>query len=726
MNKITNTLHNYFEITKIAADGTETKYMAYNVVTSRGLSNVTTGLPAASTAIKLTSYISVGEGNGTPSVDNTQLFAPLANYATTLEAVGKSGESTFWGRHKVQLDPGVLVGKTITEVGFASSSSTSGGVNTHAMIKDSQGQTVGIYKTATDKIIIRATIYLTVVSSEGMWHSLGNYAYIKGQPSSSDDLPTEVAQVVAGYSSALGMSHAAGTHKFLVNDAYATHFTSSDGATISADFGNAAVPDQPYTRKIRHSMGVNQGNDYRIYGYMYKYYKSSIGIPIQSLGFNGIEYTNVSLGQGDASTTIFDIPPLYQNHKQLVVKVNGVETQDYEVIKGWGIDSMYNAAGFLHCHFYPKPDSPAEYYRATRLHNSAYGYDSSYSGTGYNILSKVRWDDEKDMFIFEGEDASYVAHTYSSGSTILAKSKTLFSYITEEGWWTHENTNTCLREFDPATGVVGNIKFEIPTSNTQQALKIEGTDIYTTGTKLGRIVDGVWTGIGSMPNSDAKIIWSNTSRDSFGYLGRLIISGEWGATSNKLYKWSDELSNYQQISTSAVDLIGLINYNKGIGFNTSTKQLTEYTFSEDFSVTSSRVLMDKIIDAACIWLPQEQEGIIVCVPSSNTKSGIVLSLDSSSAEYLSITAMGLPRIDGYSGNSNLTLNVAGEYAGTVACRHPREGYLANRKHIMKIPCRIKFKTPPAAGDSITIDVVNKYLYKNSDLTINADWYMSCQ
>ena len=55
--KSKNSIHNYFEITKVSEDGTETSYNAYNIVTNSGLSAIFRGLPAASTGINLTKCI---------------------------------------------------------------------------------------------------------------------------------------------------------------------------------------------------------------------------------------------------------------------------------------------------------------------------------------------------------------------------------------------------------------------------------------------------------------------------------------------------------------------------------------------------------------------------------------------------------------------------------------------------------------------------------------------
>lgn len=721
--KIKNKLHNYFDITKISADGTETKYTAYNVVTQSGLDLVFSGIDAASTTLKMTNYIAVGDGVGEPSVSNSKLFNGLDCYSTTLESVGRLGDNTFWGRHVIQIEPNNLVGKTITEVGLSSSSYATSSVNTHAMIKDSQGQTVGIYKTSTDKIVIRATIYITIEHGEDIWHSTGPFCYIPNMGVTKDNMPTEAAQVVANLSTALGSTHYMCTHKFLTNDAYAADFTSYSTATSSISVSKSTTSS--YTKKCSTSMGINTGNGYLIHGFLYTYYKSNIGIPIKSLGFNGIEYLDVAVDQGDGDKTIFDIPYSYKNHKSMVVKINGVETQDYEVINAWGVDCMYNAAGMLHCHFYPKPNSENEYYRTVRYHNYSVYSSTNIAATGYNLISKLRWNDEKDMFIFEGE-SDHVADEYSSGSIVIYKTRPLANYITDEGWWIYDNSKFHLREFDAATGVVGGSKFSISVPDNAVPVKIEGTDLYLGGLDFGRVIDGVWTKVGAIAHSGAKLLWSNPSHDSFGYVGNLLVTGSWGNTSNRLYKWSDESSVYSVVSTAPSDIIGFVSYTKCIGFNSTTHQLTEYTVDGELNVTSNRVIMENVKNAACIWLPKEQEGIIIATSTSYETSAFTLSLDKTTGEYLTVRTQGLPLINDSDTNSSHALNVAGEWGGTINCCHPRDGYLAGKKHIRKIPCAIKFKTPPEEGASITIDVVNKYLLKDGNLTLAADWYMSCQ
>ena len=149
-------IHNNFDITVISSDNKEVNYKAYNTVTNN-LRKELIRFTQNGTSSAFDNMV-VGSGTGEPSITDTKLFNPLSYYTATKEEYGVLDDNTCWCRYKIIIEPGDLVGKTITEVGMGSTST----IYTHAMIKDSQGNEVGIYKTDTDKLIIRSTVYMTL------------------------------------------------------------------------------------------------------------------------------------------------------------------------------------------------------------------------------------------------------------------------------------------------------------------------------------------------------------------------------------------------------------------------------------------------------------------------------------------------------------------------------------------------------------------------------------
>ena len=104
------------------------------------------------------SYIHFGTGTGDLSVSRTSLFAPLGNKLAVIDS-SVNAYPVSRVTKKITLDPEEYVGKEITEVGISGSSSTSA-MNTHALIKDAEGNPLSINKTALDVVVIYATVFI--------------------------------------------------------------------------------------------------------------------------------------------------------------------------------------------------------------------------------------------------------------------------------------------------------------------------------------------------------------------------------------------------------------------------------------------------------------------------------------------------------------------------------------------------------------------------------------
>lgn len=106
-------------------------------------------------------YIHYGTGSGTPSASDTSLFTFLG-YGTPSTSndvyTTDMANGVVSVRRKIQLSETTAVGSTLSEVGIAYGTSSST-LCTHAMLKDMNGNTITITKTATDIINIYATVF---------------------------------------------------------------------------------------------------------------------------------------------------------------------------------------------------------------------------------------------------------------------------------------------------------------------------------------------------------------------------------------------------------------------------------------------------------------------------------------------------------------------------------------------------------------------------------------
>ena len=97
-----------------------------------------------------------GTGIGDLAPERTTLFSYLGYKSTVLEEVIRAFPLCKRTR-KITLNPEEFVGQTITEVGI---SDTYPNINTHALIKDVEGNPLSITKSAIDVVVIYATVFI--------------------------------------------------------------------------------------------------------------------------------------------------------------------------------------------------------------------------------------------------------------------------------------------------------------------------------------------------------------------------------------------------------------------------------------------------------------------------------------------------------------------------------------------------------------------------------------
>jgi hypothetical protein len=148
-------IHNRFDIEVVDAETGKIKQRAQaeNVICSQ----LWTRLLAPNTYFN---YIFYGTGSGTPSLSDTALFTHLGYKAVAAPAYDYDWDEGWVSiRQRCQLSETENVGSTLTEVGIGYGTASTNLV-THAMLKDMNGNTISIAKTATDIINIYATVFV--------------------------------------------------------------------------------------------------------------------------------------------------------------------------------------------------------------------------------------------------------------------------------------------------------------------------------------------------------------------------------------------------------------------------------------------------------------------------------------------------------------------------------------------------------------------------------------
>lgn len=171
-------VHNRFDIEVRDKDTGMVKQTAvgFNVITNGYFSRLLSNTRGSYYYYPL-DYIAFGRGTGTPSVSDTALFSRIDyKTANTVETVYAYPTSHITKR--ITLDADSYNGETITEVGFEG-----GGLTSHAMLQDSEGQQIAIHKTDTDVVYINATFFCSYTPSgfgdNGIYPTPGNNILIK-------------------------------------------------------------------------------------------------------------------------------------------------------------------------------------------------------------------------------------------------------------------------------------------------------------------------------------------------------------------------------------------------------------------------------------------------------------------------------------------------------------------------------------------------------------------
>lgn len=274
-------------------------------------------------------YCQLGSGSTTPSSSDTALASRLwsVEYSTyTIDSTSADGLSRTWKYTYIFPASNSYVG-TIREVGLSASSS--GDINTHALVVDSEGQPISINKTYLDDVIITAKITITRPS----WQSGQAWSFMSG-PLSRSYLYGLLRNTTGDYSKHILLS--AGwcpEYRPMKNCQYTsllTDFTYSNGTIrCSAEFSSNAMT---------YYYGSSSGEKFKDYvnslllgrstNYYYYYAANYTTPPYRLLLPNADVFPvttleGLALGTGDGSTVDFapEVPAWLENTE--IVYKNG-------------------------------------------------------------------------------------------------------------------------------------------------------------------------------------------------------------------------------------------------------------------------------------------------------------------------------------------------------------------------------------------------------------------
>lgn len=278
-------LHNRFDIEVRDKDTGELKQtgVAENIILDRAYTRICT----------LNTYFSrivFGSGTGELSPERQTLFGKLGSkVATFVESVKAYPTSKVTRR--IVLNPEEFIGSTITEVGISEHETY---INTHALIKDSKGNTLSITKTGTDVVTIYATVFIVFENPSSDFQFIG-FPNNKIVRYFCDD-------VVSSFNS-VAVSPDLTMHR-------------SGGSSAQTGEGVSDITNKKYS--VQRRFGTTQGNVHIRSLALPDNVK--IRLPYEGV-FSGYHLTDVLLGNGDGTTTEFPLP---DEAKNIIVKKNGV------------------------------------------------------------------------------------------------------------------------------------------------------------------------------------------------------------------------------------------------------------------------------------------------------------------------------------------------------------------------------------------------------------------
>jgi hypothetical protein len=440
------TLHNEFQFQLVGADGkVKQEGKAQNVVLKRYYDNLPSDLPIFCKAIL------IGTGTGTPSASDTGLFHSIfGKYYETITNLIPLGSNQYTWSVTTTCTENEANGK-LTEVGLCDSDWQ---LYTHAMITDSEGHTIVIEKTNTDRLTVTATLYLTLTFDNSADWTDWNVDF-ESYPSRRS-ARTVPEYTIAMLSCAFPIRAATGS---IYNDDKTFYMLLAKDATKgwSTDCNytyNSTNKTKRYLQGRINSADYNMKATYQIFGfgtrYFAKFFPDHVVFPPITLE---LEQVAAAGNNGDFN---FGIPILMD---EVTVYVDGVQQPSSAYTWGGKDFNLRQAWASQHGDYLVKA--------ARIVYNYAYGYTSTPVCGIVNIYYSTREDRSKPYYCIWDFGTPKAVNTLKNTQDYADNSCTLY-YSDDNETWTQAATTygagegTFTRTFETITARYW--KIEVPDS----------------------------------------------------------------------------------------------------------------------------------------------------------------------------------------------------------------------------------------------------------------------
>lgn len=259
--------------------------------------------------------IAIGNGSGTPSASDTQLFHEIKKFGCEansgiIEKWSKKDNNTLLASVSITIPASASEVYDISEVGVCFSNSKPVLV-THALILDSEGNPITVKKKDTDKIILNCELYITF-ESEG----IENFD-ISTWRIESYNAGTLVISYLFGAATSLEAARVsdATTDGRYVNSISTYNLPrpgwvkDKNAKTLTVNFGPSRLPEYPMPAYIK---GITFGQ------------LGTIKLPNEAI-FPRYKVSNITVGIGDGETTKFKCPLNYFIQDSETIRIGAEE-----------------------------------------------------------------------------------------------------------------------------------------------------------------------------------------------------------------------------------------------------------------------------------------------------------------------------------------------------------------------------------------------------------------
>ena len=267
--------------------------------------------------------ISIGDGSGTPSASDTQLFHEIKRFFGTSGGVtgkwSKKDNNTLLFSVSVTIPADASEVYNISEVGVCFNRK----LVTHALILDSEGNPISVNKKDTDKIILNCELYVTFESE-----NIENFN-IDAFVADSSEAGFLVLQYIFGAATSLEAQRVSNMRYDRSNEVYincpSTYafpipdwVKNKDAKTLTVNFGPSRMPEFSMPTYIK---GITFGK------------LGTIKLPNETI-FPRYKVSNIIVGIGDGETTKFKCPLNYFIQESETIRVGTdekIRNTDYTI-----------------------------------------------------------------------------------------------------------------------------------------------------------------------------------------------------------------------------------------------------------------------------------------------------------------------------------------------------------------------------------------------------------